>query len=271
VLLHGYTASPAQFTAVAQGLFAAGWNVIVPRLPLHGYEDRMTDRIAALDIPSLTSCAVDALTSARELGRRVTVGGFSLGGLLATWLANRNSVDRIIAMAPCYGLLLVPSSFTGIAARVLLAQPNHFWWWNPIQRERLGPDHGYPRYASRPLAHMLRLAQSLTSELRTTPPRTADFTLVLNAHETAVNNRAARQIANLWARHPETSVVEHLITDLPPSHDIVEPLRDTALARRALPALLQAFTNESREDQVSYENLHVRVEKISPNARGYRI
>src|ERR1700744_2694065 len=48
VLLHGFTNNPAQYSTFAPLLHARGVNVVVPRMPLHGYRNRMTDAIANL-------------------------------------------------------------------------------------------------------------------------------------------------------------------------------------------------------------------------------
>src|SRR5947209_12395254 len=55
VCLHGLTNCPAQFDSLARLAYASGSNVIVPRLPMHGYADRMTPALAGLDPYALCS------------------------------------------------------------------------------------------------------------------------------------------------------------------------------------------------------------------------
>ena len=154
------------------------------------------------------------------------------------WLAQRESVDHALAIAPFLGIACIPRGATTSLARGLRALPNAFLWWDPVRRERLMPDHGYPRYPTHAIAEALGIASSLEAQARAAPPRTRRITIVTNASETAVNNAAARALARLWDAHGATTVTMHRITGLPPSHDVIEPLRPGALARRAYRMLL---------------------------------
>ncbi len=54
-----------------------------------------------------------------------------------------------------------------------------------------------------------------------------------------MNNAAARDLARAVARaRPGFGVQLHSLTGLPPSHDVIEPLRPGTLARRAYRTLL---------------------------------
>ncbi|HEX3465077.1 MAG TPA: alpha/beta fold hydrolase [Candidatus Elarobacter sp.] len=239
LLLHGLTASPMQCVALARNLHASGATVLVPRLPGHGARDRLTTQLRELRSWHLVEAAHEALAIARGLGGSVTVAGFSLGGLLALWLAHHEHVDHAVAIAPFLGVACVPPRATAALAGALRRLPNLFLWWDPIRRERLMPDHGYPRYPTRAIAEALGIAVRLTGLARTAPPATRRISIVENASETGVSNAAARAVAAAWRAHgDQTDVRLHRITGLPPSHDVIEPLRHGALARRALRTLL---------------------------------
>jgi alpha-beta hydrolase superfamily lysophospholipase len=238
VLLHGLTASPRQCEALARSLHANGDTVLVPRLPGHGARDRLTTRLRDMRSEQLLEAAREALGIARGLGTSVTVAGFSLGGLLAAWLAQHEHFDHAVAIAPFLGVAYVPSVATASLAAALRALPNVFVWWDPIRRERLMPDHGYPRYPTHAIAEALGIALRLVGSARAAPPATCRITIVTNASETAVNNAAAHELARVWRAHDTGSVELHSISGLPPSHDVIEPLRPGALARRAYRTLL---------------------------------
>jgi carboxylesterase len=238
VLFHGLTASPMQCAALARSLHAAGDTVLVPRLPGHGARDRLTTQLRELRAEHLLDAAREALAIARGLGATVTVAGFSLGGLLAAWIGQHEHVDHVIAIAPFLGVSCVPRAATGAFARALHALPNMFLWWDPIARERQLPDHGYPRYPTHAIAEALAVATALETHARTTPPATRRITIVTNASETAVNNAAAHDLADAWSAHAAGSISLRRITGLPPSHDVIEPLRPGTLARRAYRTLL---------------------------------
>ncbi|HJX21342.1 MAG TPA: hypothetical protein VJ454_10165, partial [Steroidobacteraceae bacterium] len=53
VLLHGFTNCPQQFDALGKQFFEMGWNVLIPRYPRHGYNDRLTNSIAELRLEHL--------------------------------------------------------------------------------------------------------------------------------------------------------------------------------------------------------------------------
>ena len=87
VLLHGLTNCPAQFDSLARMVFANGANVLVPRLPHHGFADRMTDELARVDARELCAFTDRVLDAAHGLGDTVTVAGLSIGGVMTAWAA----------------------------------------------------------------------------------------------------------------------------------------------------------------------------------------
>ncbi len=192
--------------------------------------------------PDELYAAVDEyIAIARELGERVTVAGFSLGGLLAAWSAQHYWIDRCVAIAPFFGVAWIPAGLMTVVAETLLRVPNQFHWWDPILRDRQMPEHGYPRYSTHAIAHAYRIARMLLREASMRAPSAEHVVLVVNARETGVNNRAIRRLYASWqARRP--GCVELVpLRGLPPSHDIVEPLRRGDLAARVYPQLLAAI------------------------------
>jgi carboxylesterase len=238
LLLHGLTASPMQCDGLARRLHQSGDTVLIPRLPGHGAHDRLTTQLRDLRARHLIGAAEDALSMARGLGTSVIVAGFSLGGLLTAWLAQHHHIDHAVAIAPFLGVSCVPRQATSAFASALHALPNMFLWWDPVRRERLMPDHGYPRYPTHAIAEALGIATTLSGLARMTAPVTRRITIVTNASETAVNNAAARELARAWNAHGGDAAQLHSITGLPPSHDVIEPLRPGTHARRAYRTLL---------------------------------
>lgn len=239
VLLHGLSATPAQFSAIASELYARGYNVFVPRLPRHGHADRFSRALAQMRAEHLRAAASDALAVGRELGEHVVVAGFSLGGLLAAHLAEREEIDHAIAIAPFLGVAMFPNRFRLALARLTLRVPNYFGWWDPIKREKIYPEHGYPQWSSHALGQALTLAHDVFVSAIARGPRAARVTLVANARETAVNNRAIEHLGRLWRAHGTSRVDVERLTSVPYSHDIIEPMRAGGAARRALPDLLR--------------------------------
>ncbi len=238
VLLHGLTASPQQFESFGQLLFARGSNVFIPRLPRHGLADRMTTELQGLTGAELVAFANESVATASALGERVVVVGFSVGGLVAAWIGQNLPVERVTAISPFLGVAWIPHALTARAARVALAMPNQFWWWNPLVRERMLPAHGYPRFATHAVAEAARLGNDLLAAALEHAPRAGDVQIVLNASESTVNNSAARELARSWQRHTRT-IVLHRLRGLPLSHDIIEPLLGSGLTSHVYPALAE--------------------------------
>lgn len=241
VLLHGLSASPAQFERVAADLFERGHNVVVPRLPHHGHADRLSTALERLRPEELYKAVTDYVNVARELGDRVTVAGFSLGGLLAAWIGQKYEIDRCVPIAPFFGIAIIPNRLMSTVAERLLRLPNRFYWWNPILRDRHIAACGYPRYATHAIAHSYRIARAVLDDALASPPGAAHVQIVTNAAEVAVNNYAVRRLYRRWQRHRPGDVELTTLTGLPLSHDIVSPLRPWRLADRVHPALLAAI------------------------------
>ena len=248
VLLHGLTASPRQCAELARRLHESGDTVLVPRLPGHGARDRLTTQLQDVRAHELIAAAHESLAIARGLGTAVTVAGFSLGGLLTAWLAQHELVHHAVAIAPFLGVARLHPRTTPAFTAALRALPNVFLWWNPILRERLMPDHGYPRFPTRAIAEALEIANALSTHARVAPPATRRITIVTNTSETSVSNAAAHELAGAWRAHAAGEVALAHITGLPPSHDVIEPLRPGSHARRAYRTLLPILHDGSRPE-----------------------
>ena len=240
VLLHGLSASPRQFVAVARALHERGHNVFVPRLPRHGYRNRLSEALATMNAGQLEACANDSLAIARGLGERVAVAGFSLGGLLTAYLAQFHHVQRAVAVSPFLGVSWIPNPLRLAVARLVLSRPNRFYWWDPILRERQLPEHGYPRFATHAIGHGLTLAHEVLEAARSNPPKADEVVLVTNPRDSAVNKGAIVRLGERWRHLKPHAVTIQRLQGLPPFvHDIIEPKRYPKVAQRVTPLLVE--------------------------------
>jgi pimeloyl-ACP methyl ester carboxylesterase len=238
VLLHGLTASPRTWRQFAEIRHARGENVLVPRLPRHGHEDRMSEALAGLRADELRAAGALILDAAAALGEEVVLVGHSLGGALALHLAHGDArVFRAIAIAPFLGIAQLPHHWNGLASRLLERVPNRFLYWDPVDRGRNLPKHGYARYTTRSLAAGLMLGDALRADARIGGPRAKHVEIVRNAAESSVSNRAIDDLVLRWRAAGGGGVRVHRLVGLGPSHDVVEPERPRAPALRFLPHL----------------------------------
>lgn len=246
VLLHGLTATPAQFDGVAPLLHERGHNVLVPRLPRHGYLDRMTRALEQMEVAELIAAVKLALREGSSLGGPVTVAGFSLGGLLAAYVAQREEVARAVCIAPFFGVRWLPQKLNRIAPRLLRHAPPIFLWWNPIKRKRHGISDGYPRYPLSAIKEIYILAHAIFEDARNNPPRTPSVALVTNPDETTCDNDLVDELAEIWRAHgaaPERIELQGLGA----LHDFMTPRpgRDELFAR-AYPQVVEAILRPLR-------------------------
>lgn len=111
VLFHGLYESPRSMRGIAREFHAKGMNVLMPLLPGHWQKNyKLADKITYAD----WLAEVDvSMSLAQKLGQKVLVGGFSLGGDLATLTAIKYpQVRGLYLWAPAFGL----SGGAGLAA-----------------------------------------------------------------------------------------------------------------------------------------------------------
>lgn len=223
VLLHGFTNSPQQFDELARIFFARGCNVYVPRIPLHGRKDRLTEALANLTVADLQGCTQESYQLARGLGKRVTVLGLSIGGTMALWLAQTHPVDVAIPVAP----FLIPIGFPRwlgmLAMHVLAILPNMYWWWDPRVKEKSLPVYAYPGFPTHALAQIVFLGGEVFALANQTAPRARESILVTNANESAVNDGVAFELFAIWKQRG-AKYRQVVLSGLgKPRHDIIDP------------------------------------------------
>jgi carboxylesterase len=249
VLLHGLTASPLAYEKLGLELHAEGANVIVPRIPRHGHSNRMTETLRYLHADEITHFADAMIDAIVPLGGRIEVLGHSLGGLMACYVAHtRDEVFRAIPLAPFLGILPVPYEAHGPFFAGVKRLPNTFLWWNPIARANQVPTHGYPRYPTHAIAVMTTIADALRERAIREPLRAQHVDMLLNASEASINNRTARELAARWERTRPGAARVHTMTGLPPSHDVIEPLKPASLYPRVYPLLRRMLAEPQTTD-----------------------
>jgi len=242
VLFHGLTNNPGQFRTLAPQIHALGANVYVPRMPFHGYADRLTNALAGLRAEELVAQAAAAVDIARGLGERVAVLGISMGGLQCAYLgAVRDDVAVSVPIAPDFSVLGLPAGVMAFVRSVVLALPNLFLWWDPRVREAMRPLTAYPRFCTHALMQTLRIGDTVRRLAYTTAPRASAIRTIVNRADPAVNNAVAHDIDRLWRSRRAAGIDYVEYADLPENHDIIDPGNPMARTDIVYPRLIDAL------------------------------
>jgi carboxylesterase len=240
--MHGITSSPVQFHDLGKRFFERGYNVFIPRMPRHGYTDRLTHDHARLTSAEFTAYARQTVEIARGLADHLTVVGLSVSGVLAAWCAQTlPDVDLAVAIAPAFAPHGVPFRLVPSLARLGKLLPNFLVWWDLRRRARVGPACSYPRFSTHAMAEAFQLGLQVYAAAHTRPPACKHILAVTNPHDMAVNNSATRAVLRQWQNHATASdsVRQHAFqANLGRLHDVIGPYQPNARVDYVYPILL---------------------------------
>ena len=245
VFFHGLTNAPRQFEKLSERFIARGYAVLVPRVPYHGYRDRMTTDLANLTVRDLVEVTAEAVDLAAGLADEVTVSGISMGGIQAIWAAQYRPVALAAPIAPALGLPKIPYATTGAIFGAMGRFPNRFMWWDPRVKDKLpGPPYAYPRFATHALVATQRLGLRLMEVARTERPAAQRIWMISNAADLAVSNSAAATLVRRWIASGAASVQAYRFPrQLKLFHDVVDPLQPNAQPELVHPMLEQIIVD----------------------------
>lgn len=128
VLLHGLTDSPYSMLATAQTLAGAGYNIVVPRMPGHGFAVSGLLQVRSEDWTAAVRIAVKHAMSLAGSEQDLLIVGYSNGGLLAVDYALQcDDFDEL----PCPDGLVLMSPGIGISAAARLMNWHSALSWMP--------------------------------------------------------------------------------------------------------------------------------------------
>ena len=246
VFFHGSTNSPRQFSELAKIFYEKGYNVLVPRLPHHGLQDRMTEEHAKLTAEELIKLCDEAMDIAQGLGEHVTVVGLSLGANMTSWVAqNRSDVDKAVIITPFWGWKGLPADFFKPSINLLSILPNMTLWWNKEEKMAfLGPTSTYYRFSTRGLAQIMRLGWRVNKEARHVAPKTRSIVVVTNALDDAVNERNIDKVASRWQKYPGIHVTQFKFDrSFGVYHDLIDPQQPYQKTAVVYPKLIDLIEN----------------------------
>jgi esterase/lipase len=223
ILIHGITNCPQQFAPLGEQFFERGYNVLLPRMPRHGYLDRMTDDLKNLRAEELCAFTDRIVDIGVGLGEQVIIAGLSAGGILAAWAAqHRSGLSKAVLIAPQVGIGSFGGPLQLLIGQLLTLLPNV-----PTQRfytfEDAAP-YAYLGFSSRSLGETMRLAFATLYAALKNKPATKRVLIITNAADTAVSNSVARQFATIWqARGLQHLELYEFERELKLHHDLIDP------------------------------------------------
>lgn len=220
LLLHGYGNCPLQFSAFAEALHARGYNVYVPRAPHMGWEPAFSAEQAKLTADELARYAQVSADIAQGLGEEVTVVGFSVGGVLGGWHAQRRELAQVLLISPAFDLPEVPDPLFAPVVRLAAVLPNLFLQPDSGADD---PEYVYPRNGTRPVSAFLLMASAVRDAAQEAAPATHAITVVTNANDETVAHDDIRELVVRWREQGAHVSAYEFPQDLELGHDLIDP------------------------------------------------
>lgn len=154
LVLHGFTGNPQSMRSLAEAFAAAGYSVELPLLPGHGtsIEDMVPTRWA-----DWSAAAEAAYSDLASRCRRVAIAGLSMGGTLATWLAERH--PEVVALIAVNAAVEAPDASMLELIDGMLAEGTEVM--AGIGSDIAKPDSSEMAYAGTPLAAVRSLFEAV--------------------------------------------------------------------------------------------------------------
>lgn len=166
LLLHGWLTTPADFGPLPEALAEAGWDVFAPLHEGHGARPTELEDVTAED---LLEAAREHYERVRAEYDRVALVGFSMGGTMAVLLAAEQPPERLVLVAPFFGVrhrwyyVLPARWWAGILSPVLRCVWRGRAWVHvnrPEGREAVRMYCGFPTSTVTALFELRRRAQA---------------------------------------------------------------------------------------------------------------
>ena len=184
----------------------------------------MTEAHAQLTAEELAAYADETVDIAQGLGEHVTMMGISAGGATTAWAAQyRGDIDLAVIISPALGFKQIPTPLTAAAMNLYTLLPNSFAWWDPVRQAEAPPAYAYPRYSTHALVQTLRLGFAAQAQAQRIRPAAQKIVVVLNANDTAVNNKLTMDVVNIWQAHGADLFTYEFEANLKLGHDVIDP------------------------------------------------
>ncbi len=240
ILLHGYTNCPEQFKKLGTAFYSIGYNVVIPRLPYHGYINRNWHDLEKLRAEDLTQTLDTVIDGTSGLADQVIVAGLSGGGIMAGWTGQERSLTKAVLIAPSF----LSEQVSVPALNALRTLPNFFRWWDPVGQDTTpGFDHVYPGYSTHALGEIWRLGHALI-QFSHHKPQTNSLLIITNASDHQVDNFVTQSLIDNWRRSGATVETYTFPENWHLNHDIIDPHSPEQQIDKVYPQLLKLIDKQ---------------------------
>ncbi|HEY9599246.1 MAG TPA: alpha/beta fold hydrolase [Cyanophyceae cyanobacterium] len=198
LFFHGFTAGSYQVEPLAETLFQAGYNVLVPLQPGHGIAgDWNSDNPPPLpeDLQVYKEFVLGWIDTAKSLGQKLILGGYSTGGTLAAWAAQNypQYFEKTLLFAPYLSSKLIITNW------LIETLPVYYEWLN---KDNPG-NFGYKGFHIPAARILLDMGQEILDRAKTTPA--TPMLIVSSESDQAVNRHDHRELFDAVLNyHPES-------------------------------------------------------------------
>lgn len=245
VFLHGYTTCPAQADQLAQRYFEQGWNVLIPRMPANGLRDRRPLSLAQVRSEDLALYADEVAAASSGLADEVVVAGFSTGGTLTAYIAQRWPIARAVMFAPCFGVANFGRSSNHLLMKMTLLLPDRLIDYQPVKPGSPPvAQHAYLAFSTRGLGQILRLGEAIQQGPK---PLARDIRVLINDNDPAVDTDSTQRLVQHWRGLGASVDEQHIPRELGLIHDTLDPQQAAARPDLLYPRLLPLLDGTLRE------------------------
>jgi pimeloyl-ACP methyl ester carboxylesterase len=178
-----------------------------------------------LTAEQLVAYTDEVIDIAQGLGEHVSLAGLSAGGVMASWAAQqRSDLDLAVVIAPSFSYTFLPDFFITPVANLFRRLPNFYQWWDPVKKLDIDPYYGYPRFSSRALAEILRLALVVHADACREAPLAGAILVITNDADLSVVNRRTDQVVDCWRQQGFHAIRTYQFdASLGLEHDLIDP------------------------------------------------
>ena len=165
------------------------------RIPHHGLASRKVGELRHATPEVMRDYADDVVDIAAGLGDEVDVVGLSVGGSIASWIAqNRSDVNLVMSIAPMYGIGNLPRFVDYFLLNFATRAPN----FNPTSPSEPQREHVYRGQSSKGVANAMLFGKTLLAQAAEEEKAASHIIVITNDNDTTVNNQLTDDLTAMW-------------------------------------------------------------------------